>query len=312
MMSRVPFCMRSLYGLKQPLGIGFRVLLLLLLALGLVIVARTYATEILEQSHVVDCSSSRTSGYTESKLGDDDVDWAGFPTRSSTSGYYVFLGNNLLSWSSKRQPTLSRSSAEVEYSMLLLRHYQHTKHIEIDIHFVQDLVAAGQARVLHVSSRYQNAAVNHLNVQGMKAKGTYLIGEDDRSNRRETKSEAGEYRHPKRRGHGGFNQSRGQENNRFILERKNWESSQNNFKKETHSNPNKFTHDKSKVLCFKCKEYGHFANKCPSKKEEQSNLIEEDLEPTLLMATTEEAPGSFINQEELRSKNGRKFHSASN
>ncbi|GKD09673.1 zinc finger, CCHC-type containing protein [Tanacetum coccineum] len=95
----------------------------------------------------------------------------------------------------------------------------------------------------------------------------------------------------RRRGHGGFNQSRGQENNRFRSERKNWESSQNNFKKETDSNSNKFTHDKSKVLCFKCKEYGHFANKCPSKKEEQSNLIEEDLEPTLLMATVEEAPG---------------------
>nr|GEX17453.1 putative mitochondrial protein [Tanacetum cinerariifolium] len=59
-------------------------------------------------------------------------------------------------------------------------------------------------------------------------------------------------------------------------------------------------------------EYGHFANKCPSKKEEQSNLIEEDLEPTLLMETVEEAPGSFINQEESRSKNGRKFHLASN
>ncbi|GKC88829.1 zinc finger, CCHC-type containing protein [Tanacetum coccineum] len=42
----------------------------------------------------------------------------------------------------------------------------------------------------------------------------------------------------------------------------------------------------------------HFANKCPSKKEEQSNLIEEDLEPTLLMATVEETPGSFVNQEE--------------
>ncbi|GKB25712.1 zinc finger, CCHC-type containing protein [Tanacetum coccineum] len=93
------------------------------------------------------------------------------------------------------------------------------------------------------------------------------------------------------RGRGRFNQSRGQENNRFRSERKNWESSQNNFKKETDSNSNKFTHDKSKVLCFKCKEYGHFANKCPSKKEEQSNLIEEDLEPTLLMATVEEAPG---------------------
>nr|GEX45702.1 putative zinc finger, CCHC-type [Tanacetum cinerariifolium] len=57
----------------------------------------------------------------------------------------------------------------------------------------------------------------------------------------------------RRRGHSGFNQSRGQGNN---------------FKKETDSNSNKFTHDKSKVLCFKCKEYGHFANKCPSKKEE--------------------------------------------
>ncbi|GJW67729.1 zinc finger, CCHC-type containing protein [Tanacetum coccineum] len=61
----------------------------------------------------------------------------------------------------------------------------------------------------------------------------------------------------RKRGHGGFNQSRGQ---------------QNNFKKETDNKSIKFTYDKSKVLCFKCKEYGHFANKCPSRKEEQSNL----------------------------------------
>ncbi|GKD00582.1 zinc finger, CCHC-type containing protein [Tanacetum coccineum] len=88
------------------------------------------------------------------------------------------------------------------------------------------------------------------------------------------------------RGHGGFNQSRGQENN---------------FKKETHNNSNKLTHDKSKVMCFKCKEYGHFANRCPLKKEEQSNLTEEDLEPQLLMAIIEES----------QIWNGRKFHSTS-
>ncbi|GJY13387.1 ribonuclease H-like domain-containing protein [Tanacetum coccineum] len=37
--------------------------------------------------------------------------------------------------------------------------HQRTKHIEIDIHFVRDMVTAGQVRVLHVPSRYQYADI---------------------------------------------------------------------------------------------------------------------------------------------------------
>ncbi|GJY99882.1 ribonuclease H-like domain-containing protein [Tanacetum coccineum] len=53
---------------------------------------------------------------TTSLVGYTDADWAGCPsTRMSTSGYCVFLGDNLLSWSTKRQHTLLHSSAEAEY-----------------------------------------------------------------------------------------------------------------------------------------------------------------------------------------------------
>ncbi|GJR76961.1 ribonuclease H-like domain-containing protein [Tanacetum coccineum] len=126
-----------------------------------------------------------------------DADWAGCPTTQRlTSGYCVFLGNNFLSWSSKRQPTLSHSSTEEEYHgvanavvetcwLRKLLHELHTplssatlvycenvcevdltsnpvqhqrmKYIEIDIHFVWDLVA--QVRDLHVPSRYQYADI---------------------------------------------------------------------------------------------------------------------------------------------------------
>lgn len=128
-----------------------------------------------------------------------DADGGGCPdTRRSTSGYCVYRGSNLISWSSKRQVTTSRSSAEAEYRAVanavaesswlhsLLtelccppRHatlvycdnvsavylstnpvsHQRTKHVEIDIHFVRDKVALGTVRVFHVPSHHQFADI---------------------------------------------------------------------------------------------------------------------------------------------------------
>jgi len=139
------------------------------------------------------------SGAVDQLTAYSDADWAGCPdTRRSTSGFYVYLGDNLVSWSSKRQTTVSRSNAEAEYRAVahvvaeccwlrqLLQelhisiplatvvycdnvsavymaanpvHHRRTKHIEIDIHFVREKVALGQFRVLHVPSAHQFADI---------------------------------------------------------------------------------------------------------------------------------------------------------
>ncbi|CAN6726858.1 unnamed protein product [Malus baccata var. baccata] len=50
-----------------------------------------------------------------------DADWAGDPNnRRSTSGFVVFLGSNPISWASKKQHTVSRSSTEVGYHALAI------------------------------------------------------------------------------------------------------------------------------------------------------------------------------------------------
>nr|GEU52714.1 ribonuclease H-like domain-containing protein [Tanacetum cinerariifolium] len=99
---------------------------------------------------------------TISRVAYSDVDWASCPTtRRFTLAETTWLRNLL---HELHMPLLSATlvycnNASAIY--LTVNHVQHhqTKHIEIDIHFVRDMVARGHVRVLHVPSRYQYADI---------------------------------------------------------------------------------------------------------------------------------------------------------
>ncbi|KAL0404228.1 UNVERIFIED_CONTAM: Retrovirus-related Pol polyprotein from transposon RE1 [Sesamum radiatum] len=116
-------------------------------------------------------SISNIEGYT-------NADWAGDQTtRKSTSGYFTFVEGNLVTWKSKKQKVVARSSAEAEFrgmaqgicellwikrvlSDLRIEHakpmnlycdnkeaieiaqnpvqHDRTKHVEVDRHFIKE------------------------------------------------------------------------------------------------------------------------------------------------------------------------------
>nr|GFC57022.1 retrovirus-related Pol polyprotein from transposon TNT 1-94 [Tanacetum cinerariifolium] len=95
-----------------------------------------------------------------------DADHAGCQdTQRSTSGSAQFLGDKLVSWSSKKQKSTAISTTKAEYIPIAIalccNNVQHSrsKHIDIQHHFIQEKVKKGVVELYFVMTDYQLADI---------------------------------------------------------------------------------------------------------------------------------------------------------
>ncbi|GKE39677.1 ribonuclease H-like domain-containing protein [Tanacetum coccineum] len=136
---------------------------------GIFLSQTKYATEILEQAQMLNCNPSRTPIDTEKSLDLKDHRRQDTLSRSNAEAEYRGVVNVVAKTSWIRNllrefhtPLFTETlvycdNVSVVYMSANPVQHQRTKHIEIDIHFVHDKVAAGHVRVLHVPSRFQYA-----------------------------------------------------------------------------------------------------------------------------------------------------------
>lgn len=69
--------------------------------------------------HTIDLGLRFTKSSSMLLSAFSDADWAGnMDDRRSTGGYTIFFGGNLISWTSRKQAMVSRSSTEAEYKAI--------------------------------------------------------------------------------------------------------------------------------------------------------------------------------------------------